>query len=115
MDFCLAPNVRPSFGRAFDVETERSIVSSKSILSGFQNIYIANGSHLNVSHKGFVFTRQLFVSDTYLVPNLSLNLLSIGQRCELGLKLYFSIEGCDMHDLRMGQLFRIDRKIRIFF
>jgi hypothetical protein len=115
MAFCLAPNIRPSFGQAFDVETERLIFFSKSILSGSHNIYIANGSHLNVSHIGFVFTQQLFVSDTYLVPNLSLNLLSVGQLCELGLKLYFFNEGCDMHDPRMGQLFRTDRKIRNFF
>jgi hypothetical protein len=55
-----------------------SIFSTKSALPRPTTIYIANGSHLDVSHIGSVSTHQLSMSDTYLVSNLSLNLLSIG-------------------------------------
>jgi hypothetical protein len=70
-----------------------SIFSTKFVLPRPTTIYIANGSHLNVSHTGSVSTHQLSMSDTYLMPNLSLNLLSVG---ELGLELHFSKRGCDV-------------------
>ena len=62
-----------------------SIFSTKSVLPRLTTIYIANGSHFDVNHIGSVSTHQLSMSDTYLVPNLSLNLLSVGQLWELGL------------------------------
>jgi hypothetical protein len=67
-----------------------SIFSIKSILPRPNTIYTANGSHLDVSHIRSVSTHQLSMSDTYLVPNLSLNLLSVSQLCKLGLELPFS-------------------------
>jgi hypothetical protein len=51
-----------------------------------------------------ISTSNLSVSDTYLVPKLSLNLLSIGQLCELGLELKFSKKGVDVQDSQTGQL-----------
>jgi hypothetical protein len=65
------------------------LFSFKFVLPSPTHIYTANGSHLNASHIGSVST-QLFVSDTYCVPNLLLNLLSVGQFCKLGLELHFS-------------------------
>ena len=41
-------------------------------------IQTANGSHIATSHTGSVFTPTLSLSDTYLVPNLTLNLISVG-------------------------------------
>jgi hypothetical protein len=55
------------------------------------------------------------MSDTYLVPNLSLNLLSIGQLCELGLELNFSKRGCDVLDPQTRQLIETARKIGRLF
>jgi hypothetical protein len=75
-----------------------SLFSFKSVLPSPTTIYTANDSHLNVSHIGLVSTRQLSVPDTYFVPNISLNLLYIGQLCELGLELHFSNQGCDVQD-----------------
>jgi hypothetical protein len=65
------------------------IFFAKSILPRPTTIYTANGSHLDVSHIGSISTHQLSMSNTYLVSNLSLNLLYVGQLCELGLKLQF--------------------------
>jgi hypothetical protein len=52
------------------------------------------------------------VSNTYLVKNLSLNLLSVGQLCEFGLELHFSSKGCDVQDPQTCQLIGTSRKIR---
>jgi hypothetical protein len=87
----------------------------KYVLPCPTNIYIANGSHLNVSHIGSVSTRQLFVSDTYFMPHLSLNLLSVSQLCELGLELNFSNRGCDVQDPQTRQLIGTARKVGRLF
>ena len=36
------------------------------------------------------------------IPKLSLNLLSVGQLCELGVDLLFTNHGVDVQDLQMG-------------
>ena len=79
------------------------IFSIKFVLPRPTTIYIANGSHLDVSHIGSISTHQLSMSDTYLVPNLLLNLLSVGQLCELSLELHCSKGGYDVQDPQIGQ------------
>ena len=68
-----------------------------------------------ISHIGSVSTSNLFVGDTYLVPKLSLNLLSIGQLYELGLELKFSNKAVDVHYSQAGHLIGIGRKIGRLF
>jgi hypothetical protein len=67
-------------------------------------IYTADSSHISVSHIGTNSSPNLTIPDTYLVPKLSLNILSIGQLCELGLDLHFSNRGIDVQDPLMGKL-----------
>ena len=43
-----------------------------------------------VSHKGTISSPCLSLSDTFHIPKLSLNLLSIGQLCELDIDLLFT-------------------------
>jgi hypothetical protein len=92
-----------------------SIFSTKSVLPRPTTIYTANGSHLDVSHIGSISTHRLSISDTCLVPNLSLNLLSVGQLCELGLELHFSKRGCDVQDSQTGHLIGTANKIGRLF
>jgi hypothetical protein len=78
--------------------SDSTIFSHKTALLPNPAIYTTDGSHKPVSHIGSICTLDLSVSDTYLVPKLSLNLLSVGQLCELGLELKFSNNGVDVHD-----------------
>uniref|UniRef100_A0A2N9GAS3 Uncharacterized protein n=1 Tax=Fagus sylvatica TaxID=28930 RepID=A0A2N9GAS3_FAGSY len=71
-------------------------------------IQTANGSHISASHTGSISTPTLSLSDTYLIPNLTLNLISVGQLCELGFDLWFGSSGCCM------QVCRILGRIRAF-
>ena len=50
-------------------------------------IQTANVSHIFASHTGSVSTSTLSLSDTYLIPNLTLNLIFVGQLCEPGFDL----------------------------
>ena len=61
------------------------------------------------------FLCLICLDNTYLVPQLSLNLLSIGQLCELGLELTFSNRGLDVQDPQTGQLIGTSRKIGRLF
>uniref|UniRef100_A0A2N9FWZ4 Leucine-rich repeat-containing N-terminal plant-type domain-containing protein n=1 Tax=Fagus sylvatica TaxID=28930 RepID=A0A2N9FWZ4_FAGSY len=66
-------------------------------------------------HIGTISSPDLTIPDTYLVPKLSLNLLSVGQLCELGLDLHFSNRGVDVQDPLTGKLLGTGRKIGHLF
>ena len=68
-----------------------------------------------VSHKGTISSPCLSLSDTFHIPKLSLNLLSVGQLCELGIDLLFTNHGMDVQDPRTGQVLGIGRKVGRMF
>ena len=55
-----------------------------------------------VSHKGTIYSPCLSLSDTFHILKLSLNLIYVGQICELGIDLLFTNHGVDVQDPRMG-------------
>uniref|UniRef100_A0A2N9EVF0 Integrase catalytic domain-containing protein n=1 Tax=Fagus sylvatica TaxID=28930 RepID=A0A2N9EVF0_FAGSY len=78
-------------------------------------IQTANGSHLAASHTGSVSTSTLSLSDTYLIPNLTLNLISVGQLCELGFDLWFGSSGCRVQDPWTNQVLGTGRRVGRMF
>lgn len=84
--------------------------SSISSSSHIPSIHTANGSHMRVSHVGQVSTSHMSLSNTYYIPALTLNLISVGQLCELGLNVIFSSTGCQVQDPQTGQTLGIGRK-----
>jgi hypothetical protein len=78
-------------------------------------IQTANSSHLAASHTGSVSTSTLSLSDTYLIPNLILNLISVGQLCELGFDLWFGSSGCRVQDPRTNQVLGTGRRVGRMF
>uniref|UniRef100_A0A2N9HB81 Integrase catalytic domain-containing protein n=1 Tax=Fagus sylvatica TaxID=28930 RepID=A0A2N9HB81_FAGSY len=89
--------------------------SQKTPLAPSPIIYTADSSHMSVSHIGTISSPDLTIPDTYLVPKLSLNLLSVGQLYELGLDLHFSNHGVDVQDPLTGKLLGTGRKIGRLF
>uniref|UniRef100_A0A2N9GEJ7 Retrovirus-related Pol polyprotein from transposon TNT 1-94-like beta-barrel domain-containing protein n=1 Tax=Fagus sylvatica TaxID=28930 RepID=A0A2N9GEJ7_FAGSY len=89
--------------------------SQKTPLAPSPIIYTADSSHMSVSHIGTISSPDLTIPDTYLVPKLSLNLLFVGQLCELGLDLHFSNCGVDVQDPLTGKLLGTGRKIGRLF
>ena len=66
-------------------------------------IHTADISKFNGTHIGDISITSLYLSDTYLVPKLSLNLISISQLCELGYGVYFSEYGLLYRNLERGK------------
>ena len=65
-------------------------------------IRTADGSTMNVKNIGTISTPSLSLSEFFRVPELSFNLLSVGQLCELGYRLVFYFSGVLVQDPRMS-------------
>ncbi|KAK2990000.1 hypothetical protein RJ640_009738 [Escallonia rubra] len=88
---------------------------SKQHLSHYPLIHTADGSHMPVDHVGHVSTSTLSLPDTYFIPSLKLNLISVGQLCDLGFDLHFSRTGCRVQDPETGQTIGIGSKVGRLF
>ena len=75
---------------------DESQFSDKAPLEHPITIYTADGTPMPVSHKGTISSPRLSLNDTFHIPKLSLNLLSIGQLCKLGVDLLFINHGVDV-------------------
>ena len=89
--------------------------SDKAPLEHSITIYTADGTLMPVSHKGTISSPYLSLSDTFHIPKLSLNLLSVGQLCELGIDLLFTNHGMDVQDPQMGQVLGTSCKVGRMF
>jgi len=94
---------------------DESQFSEKAPLEHPITIYTANGTPMPVSHKGTISSPSLSLNDTFHIPKLSLNLLSVGQLCELGVDLLFTNHGVDVQDPRTGQVLGTGRKVGRMF
>ena len=75
---------------------DESQFSDKAPLEHLITIYTANGTPMPVSHKGTISSPNLSLNNTFHIPKLSLNLLSVGQLCELGVDPLFTNHGVDV-------------------
>ncbi|XP_010270824.1 PREDICTED: uncharacterized protein LOC104607033 [Nelumbo nucifera] len=64
---------------------------------------------------GTISTPRLSLPNTFLVPQLSLNLISVGQLCELGLEIHFSSRGRTVQDPQTGKIIGTGRKVGRLF
>ena len=90
------------------------IVSSHTSTS-LPTIYTTNGSPMHVSHLGNVSTPTLSVSNVYQIPQLTHNLLSLGQLTELGFSLTFPSIGVVVQDSQVGQIVGTAHKVGRLF
>ena len=94
---------------------DESQFSDKAPLEHPITIYTADGIPTPVSHKGTISSPCLSLNDTFHIPKLSLNLLSVGQLCELGIDLLFTNHDVDVQDPWTGQVFGTSHKVGRMF
>ena len=73
--------------------SESAMFTSNISLVKASSIHTADNSKLNVSDIGDISNASLSLSHTFLVPKLTLNLIFVGQLCELRYKVCFSERG----------------------
>lgn len=78
-------------------------------------IKTADGSQLHVKHIGQVSTPNLSLTITFRIPKLTINLIYVGQLCDLGLNIVFSSFGGHVHDSQTMQIIVIGRKVGRLF
>ncbi|TYK14661.1 Retrovirus-related Pol polyprotein from transposon TNT 1-94 [Cucumis melo var. makuwa] len=71
-----------------------SFMNTPSPTKSLPPIYAADDNCMNIIHMGTINTPSLNLPHTYCVPNLTFNLVSVGQLCDLGLIVSFSSNGC---------------------
>uniref|UniRef100_A0A151UDP3 Retrovirus-related Pol polyprotein from transposon TNT 1-94 n=1 Tax=Cajanus cajan TaxID=3821 RepID=A0A151UDP3_CAJCA len=91
------------------------VFSDLSSRDRISHIHTADGSLMEVSHKGPISIPSLSMPDAYLIPKLNFNLVSVGQLCDLGYILTFSSTGCSVQDPRTGKIIGNGRKIGRMF
>ena len=84
------------------ITPDESQFSDKAPLVHPISIYNSDGTPMPVSKKGTISTPCLSLSETFHIPKLSFNLVSVGQLCELGVDILFTNHGMDMQDPQMG-------------
>ena len=95
--------------------TSSHVVVSSHSSTSLPTIYIENGSPMHVSHLSNVSTPTLSIFNVYQIPQLSHNLLSVGQLTKLGFALTFSSTGGVVQDSQMGQIVGITHKVGRLF
>ena len=73
-------------------------------------VHTANNSKY-VNHIGDISTTNLALSDAFLVPELTLNLVCTRKLRELDYKVNFPNRGCFVHVAQTGQTIRIGRRV----
>ena len=61
---------------------------------------------MNITHTGHASASNLSLPETYYIPNLALNLISVGQLCEQGQNINISPFGCQVQDSQTEQILR---------
>ena len=92
-----------------------SFFSHTSFAHHAPTIHTANGSTMPVCSIGTVFTSKLSISDVFHVPQLSYNLLSVGQLAELGHRIILDYFDCVVQDPRTRQELGTGRRIGRMF
>ena len=95
--------------------SDSSLMSTSSPTKSLPPIYAADGNCMNISHTGTIDTPSVHLPHTYCVPNLTFNLVSVGQLCDLGLNVSFSPNGCQVQDPQTGQTIGTGRKVGRLF
>uniref|UniRef100_A0A2N9F074 Reverse transcriptase Ty1/copia-type domain-containing protein n=1 Tax=Fagus sylvatica TaxID=28930 RepID=A0A2N9F074_FAGSY len=105
---------RPQAAAVSSAPVDDPVVTVSQLESMFHQYMSQPSPALSIT-SGTISSPDLTIPDTYIVPKLSLNLLSVGQLCELGLDLHFSNRGVDVQDPLTGKLLGTGRKIGCLF
>ncbi|OMO83306.1 Integrase, catalytic core [Corchorus capsularis] len=102
-------------GASHHMTSNSSFLENCSHLSQPIDIHIANGSSMQVSKVGSITTKsyplgKFYVPNVLYAPQLSVNLLSVGQLADFGCDIWFSDIFCVVQDRHTGKQIGIGRR-----
>ena len=95
--------------------SDSSIFTSKAHLVIAPIVQTVYNSIMHVQNIGTINTPKLSISNVFHVPKVSLNLLFVGQLCELGVDVHFSSCGCFVYAPHGGEILRTQHRVGRLF
>jgi len=89
-------------GASFHVTSDRSQLADCTPVAGGASIQTADGTSCYITHEGSLCTSHFSVPDVSFVPQLSMNLLSVGQVTDHNCFVGFDDSSCFIQDRRTG-------------
>ena len=106
---CLACTNQMTFDRDLFKELDKSVASQMNI---------GNGEYITVKGKGRIAIESTLgtklIRDVLFVPNISQNLLSVGQLLEKGFKVIFETNQCLINDAEGKDMVKVEMKGKSF-
>jgi hypothetical protein len=89
-------------GASFRVTSDQSQLAACKPITDGVSIQTADGTSCSITHRGSLYSKNFSVPDVSLVPQLSMNLLSVGQIADHNCFIGFDDSSCFIQDRQSG-------------
>jgi len=99
-------------GASFHVTSDQSQLASTTPITEGASVQTADGTLCYITHKGSLCDPHFTVPNIFFVPELSMDLLSVGQITDHNCFVGFDDSSCYVQDLRTGEVIGTGRRRR---
>jgi hypothetical protein len=99
-------------GASFHVTSDQSKLASTTPVTDGASVQTADGTVCHITHKGSLCDSHFTVPNIFFVPELSMDLLSVGQITDHNCFVGFDDSSCFVQDLRTGEVIGTGRRRR---
>jgi hypothetical protein len=99
-------------GASFHVTSDQSKLASTTPVTDGASVQTADGTVCHITHKGSLSDPHFIVPNIFFVPELSMDLLSVGQITDHNCFVGFDDSSCFVQDLRTGEVIGTGRRRR---
>jgi hypothetical protein len=99
-------------GASFHVTSDQSKLASTTPVTDGASVQTTDGTVCHITHKGSLCDPHFTVPNIFFVPELSMDLLSVGQIKDHNCFVGFDDSSCFVHDLRTGEVIGTSRRRR---
>ena len=99
-------------GASFHVTSDQSKLASTTPVTDGASVQTADGTVCHITHKGSLSDPHFTVPNIFFVPELSMDLLSVGQITDHNCFVGFDDSSCFVQDLRTGEVIGTGRRRR---
>ena len=91
-------------GASFHVTSDKSKLVACKPVTNATSVHTADGTSCHVTHQGSLHSPYFYIPDVSCVPQLSMNLLSVGQIADMNCFVGFDDSSCFIQDRQSGSV-----------
>ena len=91
-------------GASFHVTSDKSKLVACQPVTNATSIHTADGTLCHITHQGSLHSTHFYIPDVSYVPQLSMNLLSVGQIADMNCFVGFDDSSCFIQDRQSGSV-----------